>query len=136
TAPSTLSLHDALPIYPDDPAAAFNLGNLLRVAGRKVDAEKIYRAAIKTDPRFIEALYNLADLLDDQGRTKEAIGLLRKALDVSPAHADCLFNMAVLMQRLEDHREAADYWRRYLMVDSSSEWAARAKRALKLCEMQ
>ena len=70
------------------------------------------------------------------GRTKEAIGLLRKALDVNPAHADCLFNMAVLLQRLEDHREAADYWRRYLMVDSSSEWAARAKRALKLCEMQ
>jgi tetratricopeptide (TPR) repeat protein len=121
---------------PEDPAAAFNLGNLLRAAGRKVDAEKAYRVSIKTDPRFIEALYNLADLLDDQGRTKEAIGLLRKALDVNPAHADCLFNMAVLMQRLEDHREAADYWRRYLMVDASSEWAARAKRSLKLCEMQ
>ena len=44
--------------------------------------------------------------------------------------------MAVLMQRLDDHREAADYWRRYLMVDTSSEWAARAKRSLKLCEMQ
>ena len=121
---------------PEDPAAAFNLGNLLRAAGRKVDAEKAYRVSIKTDPRFIEAFYNLADLLDDQGRTKEAIGLLRKALDVNPAHADCLFNMAVLMQRLEDHREAADYWRRYLMVDASSEWAARAKRSLKLCEMQ
>ena len=61
---------------------------------------------------------------------------MRKALDIDPAHADCLFNMAVLKQRLEDHGEAADYWRRYLMVDSSSEWAARAKRALKLCEMQ
>src|SRR5215510_7994365 len=121
---------------PEDPAAAFNLGNLLRAAGRKVDAEKAYRAAIKADPRFIDALYNLADLLDDQGRSKEAITSLRKALDVDPAHADCLFNMAVLKQRLEDHGEAADYWRRYLMVDSSSEWAARAKRALKLCEMQ
>jgi len=32
---------------------------------------RIYRAAIKTDPRFIDALYNLADLLDDQGRTKK-----------------------------------------------------------------
>jgi tetratricopeptide (TPR) repeat protein len=123
-------------IDPEDPAAAFNLGNLLRTVGRKVDAEKAYRAAIKADPRFIEAFYNLADLLDDQGRTKEAIVFLRKALDVDPGHADSLFNIALFLQRLEDHKAAAEYWRRYLTVDASSAWAARARRALKLCEMQ
>jgi len=64
---------------PDDPAAAFNLGNLLRAADRKVDA----RRSIVPRSRPIRAssmrFYNLADLLDDQGRTKEAIGFLRKA---------------------------------------------------------
>src|SRR5262249_5823816 len=47
---------------PADPAAAFNLGNLLRGAGRKAEAEAAYRAAVKADPRFAEAWYNLADL--------------------------------------------------------------------------
>ena len=32
----------------------------MRAAGRKVDAEKIYRSAIKTDPRFIEAVWHTA----------------------------------------------------------------------------
>jgi|SRR5215467_9195805 len=121
---------------PEDPAAAFNLGNLLRAADRKVDAEKAYRAATKVDPAFVEAWYNLADLLDNQGRGAEAIICLRHALAADPAHADSLFNVALLLQRLDDHRQAADYWRRYLALDSSSAWAARAKRALKLCEMQ
>src|SRR5262245_4505643 len=53
-------------IDPADPAAAFNLGNLLRADGQKIEAEKAYRAATKADPCFAEAWYNLADLLDDQ----------------------------------------------------------------------
>jgi hypothetical protein len=32
--------------------------------------------------------------------------------------------------------EAADYWRHYLANDRQSEWAARARRSLKFCEMQ
>jgi predicted metal-dependent hydrolase len=32
--------------------------------------------------------------------------------------------------------EAADYWRRYLAIDGLSEWAGRARRSLKFCEMQ
>src|SRR5262245_55859376 len=123
-------------IDPDDPAAAFNLGNLLRASGRKVDAEKAYRAATKVDAGFVVVRYNLADLLDDRGRTEDAIKCLRQALAAEPAHGDSLFNLALLLQRLERHKEAADCWRRYLILDSSSPWAARAKRALKLCEMQ
>jgi hypothetical protein len=32
--------------------------------------------------------------------------------------------------------EAAQYWRRYLAGDRLSEWAARARRSLKFCEIQ
>jgi hypothetical protein len=32
--------------------------------------------------------------------------------------------------------EAAEYWRCYLANDAQSEWAARARRSLKFCEMQ
>jgi hypothetical protein len=32
--------------------------------------------------------------------------------------------------------EAAAYRRRYLAIDSQSEWASRARRSMKFCEMQ
>jgi hypothetical protein len=41
-----------------------------------------------------------------------------------------------LLQRGNKHAEAAEYWRRYLANDAKSEWAARARRSLKFCEMQ
>jgi tetratricopeptide (TPR) repeat protein len=121
---------------PGDPAAAFNLGNLLRGAGRKAEAEAAYRSAVKADPAFAEACYNLADLLDDQGRTAEAIACLERALAADPGHRDAVFNLALLLQRVERLSEAAAQWRRYLALDASSEWATRAKRSLKYCEMK
>jgi tetratricopeptide (TPR) repeat protein len=121
---------------PGDPTAAFNLGNLLRAAGRKAEAEAAYRAAVKADPGFAEAWYNLADLLDDQGRTAEAIASLERALAAEPSHSDSLFNLALLLQRADRLSDASAYWRRYLALDETSEWAARAKRSLKYCEMR
>jgi tetratricopeptide (TPR) repeat protein len=119
-----------------DAAAPFNLGNVLRASGRNLEAETAYRAAVKADPDFAQAWYNLADVLDDQRRTKEAIDCLHRALEADPAYADAMFNMALFLQRLERHAEAAEWWRHYLRVDGNSPWAARAKRALKYCEIQ
>lgn len=119
-----------------DPAAAFNLGNLLRSVGKKVEAEAAYRAATKADPRFAEAWYNLADMLDDQGQPDKAIAYLNRAVQADPDYADAIFNLGLLHQRGERHADAAGYWRRYLALDSESPWAARARRALKYCEMR
>jgi hypothetical protein len=47
-----------------------------------------------------------------------------------------VFNLALMLQKLERHAEAATQWRRYLKLDADSSWSARAKRALKFCEMQ
>jgi hypothetical protein len=47
-----------------------------------------------------------------------------------------LRDLALLLQRNNKHAEAAEYWRRYLANDAQSEWAARARRSLKFCEMQ
>jgi len=121
---------------PADAAAAFNLGNVLRASGRNTEAEGAYRAAVKADPDFAQAWYNLADFLDDQRRTSEAVDLLKCALAADPDYADAIFNMGLFLQRLERHAEAATWWRRYLALDDGSPWAARAKRALKYCEMQ
>ena len=121
---------------PQDPAAPFNLGNLLRASKRVLEAETAYRAAAKADPTYAAAWYNLADVLDDQGRTADAIDCLKRALAADPAYADAMFNVALFLQRLERPAEAATWWRRYLELDGSSPWATRARRALKYCEMQ
>jgi len=121
---------------PGDPAAAFNLGNLLRLSGRGAEAEAAFRAATKADPGYADAWYNLADLLDEQGRTADAIGCLKRALASDAAYADAMFNLALLLQRVGNHAEAAAWWRQYLTLDHASPWASRAKRALKYCEMQ
>jgi tetratricopeptide (TPR) repeat protein len=59
-----------------------------------------------------------------------------KSLQAAPDYADAIFNLALLLQRNNRHAEAAEYWRRYLANDAQSEWAARARRSLKFCEMQ
>jgi len=121
---------------PADAAPPFNLGNMMRANGRTVEAEAAFRAATRADPLFAEAWYNLSDLLDEQGRLETAVECLRSALRAAPDYADAMFNLALLLQRNNKHAEAAEYWRRYLANDTQSEWAARARRSLKFCEMQ
>jgi len=121
---------------PTDASAPFNLGNMLKAEGRDVEAEAALRAATRVDPTFADAWYNLSDLLDEQGRSEAAIECLRTALRVAPDYADAMFNLALLLQRQNQYAEAANYWRRYLANDCQSEWAARARRSLKFCEMQ
>ena len=99
-------------IDPADPAAPFNLGNVLRSSGRSLEAEAAYRVAVRADPNFASAWYNLADVLDDQRRNAEAIECLKRALDADPAYADAMFNMGLFLPRLERHGEAAAWWRR------------------------
>ena len=120
---------------PTDPAPAFNLGNLLRSIGRKVEAEAAFRKAVAADRRFGEAWYNLSDLLDEQGRVLDAIDCLQRAIKADPDYIDAIFNLALLLQRTDRHQEAAKYWREYLSRDSQSDWASRARRSLKYCEM-
>jgi tetratricopeptide (TPR) repeat protein len=121
---------------PTDASAPFNLGNLLRADGRNVEAEAALRAATRVDPTFADAWYNLSDLLDEQGRVQAAAECLRTTLRVAPDYADAMFNLALLLQRTNQYAEAAGYWRRYLASDCQSEWAARARRSLKFCEIQ
>ena len=121
---------------PMDAAAPFNLGNMLRRCARKIEAEAALRAATRADPSFGEAWYNLSDLLDELGRSEAAIECLRKALQGTPDFTDAVFNLALLLQRKHQYGEAVGHWRRYLATDCQSEWAARARRSLKYCEMQ
>jgi tetratricopeptide (TPR) repeat protein len=86
--------------------------------------------------KFMQSQTDLLSRLDEQGRSEAAIDCLRKALRAAPTYIDAIFNLALLLQRSNKHTEAAEYWRQYLANDAQSEWAARARRSLKFCEMQ
>jgi tetratricopeptide (TPR) repeat protein len=92
--------------------------------------------ALPADPNFPPAWHNLADLLDERGRLTEAVDCEWRALTADPQYADAMFNLALFLQRLGNHAEAATWWMRYLERDRTSQWAERAKRALKYCEME
>ena len=93
---------------PNDPAAGLNLGNLLRVQQRTVEAEAAYRWAVKADPNFPPAWHNLADLLDERGRLSEAVDCQKRALDADPQYADAMFNMALVPSAAWQARRSGD----------------------------
>lgn len=101
-----------------------------------VEAEAAYRWVVKVDPNFSPAWHNLADSLEESGRLAEAITCERRALAADPRYADAMFSLALYLQRLGNHAKAALWWTRYLERDRISEWADRAKRALKYCQME
>jgi tetratricopeptide (TPR) repeat protein len=96
----------------------------------------MYEAWNQTSPRPPGSMTPPSSWAANRARSEAAIDCLRRALHAAPDYGDAMFNLALLLQRLNKHAEAAEYWRRYLANNAQSEWAARARRALKFCEMQ
>lgn len=119
-----------LALDPGDATAAFNRANCLRALGREDEAERDYARALKRDPDFVEAWFNLAGLTRARGRVAAARGQLARALDADPDYADAVYNLATLEFEAGDLAAAERWWRRYLELDGSSEWARTAERGL------
>lgn len=126
----------AMSLRPKDPAAPFNLGNMLRDLGRPVEAEYLFRTATKVDWTFAEAWFNLADVLDEGGQPADAVRCLERAVSIKPNYADAFFNLGLLQQKLCHFEEATACWRKYLTLDRESPGSARARRALKYCQLK
>ena len=126
-----------LPVAPsdDDADALFAAAQATEEAGDTAEAERLYRRLIKVDAADTAARFNLANLLNAAGRATEAEAMYRDATKADPDYTDAVFNLALMLQKLERHAEAATQWRRYLKLDADSPWSARAKRALKFCEI-
>ncbi|MBL0311671.1 MAG: tetratricopeptide repeat protein [Holophagaceae bacterium] len=69
-------------------------------AGRLKEAEAVYRAALRHDPRLSGALCNLGILSHRAGDEETALDYLRRALDSDPHSALALSNMGVVLKSL------------------------------------
>ena len=112
-----------------DPIAWFNLGNVLREAGDESGAVEAFERAVTMDESFAQAWYNLADLVD-LTEPERAIDCLQRAVAAEPTYADAHFNLAAALEEQGRESESTMHWRRYLQLDSSSEWADHARRRL------
>ena len=73
---------NAISVEPDNPVHHVRMGVILRMMGRKNDAENAFRYALEKDPGNASAHYGLGTLLSELGRRNDAIIELRTALAV------------------------------------------------------
>jgi tetratricopeptide (TPR) repeat protein len=76
-------------------------------AGRRDEAEQIYRAVLRADAGNADALNLLGVLEYERGRNQEALDWLSKAIRVSPKTASFHNNLGLVLVALGKHVEAA-----------------------------
>jgi tetratricopeptide (TPR) repeat protein len=108
-------------------AAHINAGTLYYNRQEYSLAEKHYRAAIASDPRYALAYFDLGNVLDETGRVQEAIQTYRTALQLAPTYADAHYNLALAYEKTQQPRKALPHWRAYVKLDTASPWAVHAR---------
>ena len=83
----------AIERQPGNPVFHGNLGNVLKDAGRPVEAIAAYRTALALDPAYAEIHNNLGYLLQASGKLDDAIGHYRRAIALKPANHRAHYNL-------------------------------------------
>ena len=87
-------------LLPDDAEAHYNLGVVLKSAGRLDEALASYRRAVALKPDYAEAHSNLGNTLKDLGRLDDAVASYRRALKIKPDSADAHNNLGTALKDL------------------------------------
>lgn len=98
--------------FPNSPDAKAQLGSLLVLKRDAKGARSAYEAALKLDPRQVEALGGLATLELQEGRTKEAIALVEGRFGESPDNPDLVFLAGETYARAKDWARAEGAYKR------------------------
>jgi predicted CXXCH cytochrome family protein len=85
----------------DRPEARLTLGSFYARAGRTLEAETEYKAALKIARQFAPAAVNLADLYRQTGRDRDGEATLRAALAASPKDAGLHYALGLALIRLK-----------------------------------
>ena len=80
-------------------------------AGRRKEAEAVFREALAAAPMIPRPLHLLGMLCHDTGRHEEALELLKRAIAVRPAQADFHNNLGTVLARLNREAEAVPAFR-------------------------
>ncbi len=118
-----------------DPDIAFNLSSVLLQKGDLQGARHTLNRVLAIDPDCAEARYNLAAIARQQNQPDAARRHLEQAIEIDPGYADPFYNLALLEFEAGRPDEAARLWSAYLELDSSSDWAQKARHGLQLINL-
>jgi tetratricopeptide (TPR) repeat protein len=83
----------------------------LHQAGRRQEAEALYRQVLAQQANHAAALHFLGLLLHQTGRSDEGLGLIEQSVALQPRNADFLNNTGTLMRDLGRVAAAVDFFR-------------------------
>src|SRR5215470_8464808 len=76
--------------------------------GNLIEADRIYRAILRSEPGYSKVLHLLATLELQRGRYEDAVHLIDKALTLKPDHADALNNRGVALDAMGRQQDALE----------------------------
>jgi tetratricopeptide (TPR) repeat protein len=112
-----IHLSMAIALADFEPDWLFNLGNLLRNAGRVELALVAYRKLLRMAPGHAHAWFNLGNLLADQQKDAKAVDAYRRALMADPSYLKAMVNLAGALSRTSDFEGALKVYRQILAGD-------------------
>jgi Flp pilus assembly protein TadD len=96
------------------------LAMIYKYLGRRDEAEKEYREAIRINPDYANAHNNLAILLNEMGRKEDAEAECREALRINPDYANAHNNLAILLYEMGRKEDAEAEYRDALRINPDS----------------
>ncbi len=84
----------------DDPQTHYNLGLLLSITNRPIEAIAEYEKALARDPMHADARLNMATALARQGKTEQASRELTRLVEQDPDNAVARTNLGVVLLQL------------------------------------
>ena len=132
TMPEAIDLYEqAIRLDPNLAKAYTNLGNVcFRLNNDAAEADRWYTKALQVDENQPEAHFNLGYLASYKHEWKLAIWLTKKAIALDPKFSDAYFQLADVLEKSGDAHRAAPYWKRFLELSPTGEWADIAKERL------
>lgn len=96
---------------------------------RTVEAEKLYRQALKQDPANQQILTRIAKCNEFLGKTDEAIRWYQAAIDVNPTGNDTLwFDLGQQLKKTENYAESSRSFERFLELHKRNDYLLRQAR--------
>ena len=102
-------------------------------AGHYVEAEKLYRAVLRAQPKSVPALTNLGVVLAKQRKYGEAVTAYKNVLRLAPDLLPVRINLGIAFYQAEQYAEAADWFQSVLKVSPRE---AKAQHLLAICYLQ
>ncbi len=96
----------SISIGEDSPKTHYNLAQLLRRNGRKIDAMQSLANALLSDPAHVNSLISLGEMRLEAGNSEEAVSIWKRALEYDPDN-DISLRISELEKPVEEIEEQA-----------------------------